>query len=187
MTGLVNYSIYEQGIPSYSQLSRLDIHSSFFSALIGNLISPNRGLFIFSPIVALSIIGILFKTKHRFEKYVLYGSIATIVVHWLVISSFSHWWAGHSYGQRFWIDVLPFFYILFIYLIKYVIGENRKWKYALMIIIAITGGWSIFTSYQGAKNTDTWKWNVTPTNVDSSPSRVWDWSDWQITRNADDS
>ena len=44
-------------LPAYYRLSRVGGSSHFFEALAGNLVSPSRGLFIFSPVLLFSLFG----------------------------------------------------------------------------------------------------------------------------------
>jgi hypothetical protein len=75
-------------------------------ALFGNLISPNRGILIYVPITIFSIIGGYFSFRHKdkFPPYYRYLAIL-ILLHWLLISTYPHWWGGYSFGPRFFSDM----------------------------------------------------------------------------------
>src|SRR5262249_33904260 len=97
----LNVSLYASLLPPYFSPERLEGHEHFVEALAGNLVSPARGLFVFSPMLAFAF------SRRRLERLdVLF--LVILVAHWLAISSFPHWWGGHSVGPRFFTDVLPY-------------------------------------------------------------------------------
>jgi len=49
---------------------------------------------------------------------------------------------------------------------------------AFVVLIGV----SAFIHGRGARKPDGYLWNVTPVNVDQSPSRLWDWRDPQFLR-----
>ena len=81
-------------------------------ALAGNLVSPARGLFIFCPLVVLSVAGVVVRWRAG-ELTAFWKALAVIpVLHWIVISAFKHWWGGDSYGPRFFTDLVPILVVL---------------------------------------------------------------------------
>ena len=83
-------------------------------ALLGNLVSPQRGLFVFVPVFAFSLWGMVRAFRHGGRHATLLRALAIlVVVHWVLISSAGwKWWAGWSYGPRNFMDVLPVFVVL---------------------------------------------------------------------------
>lgn len=152
------------------------------AALAGNLVSPSRGLLVFSPILIAALWGMWL--KHQGGEW---DSLDTAIVfillsHWLLISSVQVWWAGHSYGPRYWIEMLPFLCYYLGPAFK-AIGEMRGRKRAAVALIVAV---SIVTSHlihaRGAFDWDVYVWNSGPRNVDEYPERVWDWTDAQFLR-----
>lgn len=68
------------------------------------LFAPGYGLFLYTPILILGSIGLFF-WRNTLRKYFL----LLIFVQLLIISSWSTWWQGASYGGRMFISSLPFF------------------------------------------------------------------------------
>lgn len=99
-------------VPSYSNTGRLFIHENFLEALAGNLISPSRGLFIFSPILLLSLYGGFNALRRRNHDKIEVIAIPVAFSMWIGISMFPHWWGGHSFGPRLMTDVIPYLVIL---------------------------------------------------------------------------
>lgn len=103
-------------IPSYFAVSRLTIHSSYLEALAANLVSPSRGLFIFSPfLVPIALLAPKFLGKWR-ETYC--RQLLVIIAHLFAVSAIDTWWGGDCYGPRYMTDVLPFFFVLLIELLR---------------------------------------------------------------------
>jgi len=178
-------NVYGAVLPPYYRASRLDQHPGFYEALAGNMVSPARGLFIFSPILLLSAVGIWLKI-HRRQFLLLDGLLlAAIVLHWAAISSFPHWWGGHSYGPRFFTDMTPYM----VYFLMPVVAELRQAgprvvarRVCLISAMVLLGGASFFIHMRGANAWSTMLWNVNPTNVDQHPERLWMWDDLQFLR-----
>lgn len=162
-----NFSSFQ---PSYYLANRLG-NEQFLSALVGNLFSPSRGLFVYSCFL-IPILYLAIKNK-SVEHYKVILSIAfiTIISHLLVISSFPHWWGGYSYGPRFMSDMIPWLVV-----ITAVSIYNKKTinKYILSVFI-LTSILSILVNTWAAYNPKTIEWNGVPDNIDLNPDRLWDW------------
>ena len=80
-------------------------------------IHPMQGIFFYSPVLLLSIIGGLTmlrqETKWRTEFMVV---AAIILVYFLAISGLKIWWGGDAFTVRHLVPVLPFFGIFLIFL-----------------------------------------------------------------------
>lgn len=172
LLAFITYSYYnfETVLPSYYLVNRLAF-DNFSTAFIGNLFSPSRGLFVHCffliPIIFLTI-----KQKNLNEyKLLIYASFTAITLHLIIISSFPHWWGGHSYGPRFMSDIIP--WLLAIAALSF--NSAKKTNIYLLTILIITSGIGIFINTRGAYNPKTAEWNVSPDNIDSNPARLWDW------------
>lgn len=68
------------------------------------LFSPRHGLLYWHPALVLGAAGFLVAGSHmRLRVAALAGFLAT----WWVVASWSHWWAGASFGHRMFISSLP--------------------------------------------------------------------------------
>jgi hypothetical protein len=140
-------------------------------ALAGNLISPSRGLLIFTPVFIFAIVSMLrMKWKTPLAPWLAVLALA----HWIVVSSYvTNWWAGHSYGPRFFTDITPIFALFLVPWFEQWDGLSRLTRVVLVTFaligfaIHLRGGWSQAVI----------QWNVDPVNIDAHPERNWDWSD----------
>ena len=178
-----NLSLYHSVLQPYFLPTNQGSGVHFFEALAGNLISPGRGLFVFSPVLLLAIWGIVLKVRrkdwHRLESFLL----AAVLLHWVVTSySSKYWWAGHSYGPRLLSDMLPYLTYFLIPTLAWWARRHGKRRAALAAAFSLLFLISLAISFQGAVNWSTQRWNTEPVNVDVNPARVWSWHDLQFLR-----
>lgn len=170
-----NLSIYHDVLSPYYH-SRLD---GFYPAnwaklgvgLAGNLVSPSRGLFVYTPVFLFSIWSMV---RRLWQTPLKNWLSALTLAHWIAVSSYvASWWAGMCYGPRFFSDLTPVFVL---FLIPYLARWEGLSRVARVVFVAcalvglgmhLRGGWSIAV----------YEWNVKPVSVDQHPERNWDWSD----------
>ncbi|RIL10234.1 MAG: hypothetical protein DCC75_04805 [Proteobacteria bacterium] len=169
-----SYTIYGSILPPYYSPQRLNSNPDYLEAIFGNLFSPARGLFIFSPFLVFSILGaiILCKTDNL-ARYL--GVI--VVLHLLIVSSFFPWWGGHSYGPRFMSDMLPYLFYFLLPIFKVLDQGGLRNSPARAATFAVLAAFSLYVHYVGATSPRAHLWNVKPTSIDAQPGRVWDWRD----------
>jgi hypothetical protein len=173
---LFNWSAYRLWLPPYYQAGRVGLSTGTFAeALAGNLVSPGRGLFVFSPVLAFAIGGIVLKLRRGSFEALDTALVATIVLHWMVISSFPHWWAGFSYGPRFFSDMLPYLIYFLIPVVAWMTTTSGVGRTIVASAFAAALAVSVLMHAQGALNRATMFWNVVPVSVDDRPERIWDW------------
>jgi hypothetical protein len=121
--------------------------------LAGLLASPSRGLFVFSPVLALSFWGAVRAWKD--PRFVILRplTVATAITMLLQCAWFD-WWGGHAYGYRPWVDAVPFL-VLFIMPVLSDMLETRDRRVSLAVALS----WSIFVQGLGALSYDR-EWNM---------------------------
>jgi hypothetical protein len=70
------------------------------------LFYPYRGLLFFSPILFLSIIGIIFMVKEYKKEVIIILLILSLF--FCFLSMRNNWWGGYSFGNRHLLPVVPF-------------------------------------------------------------------------------
>jgi len=166
---------FGQPLPDYYLPKRLS-GANFAEALVGNLISPARGLLVYSPFIALAWLYRLAAGWRRISLtpwWLLIG-LGWPLLHLIFISRFPHWWAGWAFGARFMMDVLPGLFLLTVLAWP---RDMKEVKASGKTAGALVFG-CVFSLYvntvQGLYNTDTIKWNKEP-SVDFFPSYLFDW------------
>ena len=76
---------------------------SIGEGLAGLLVSPSRGLFVYSPIVLLGLVGAVASWRRRYAP----GMCASLIVVGVTVAyaNFVVWWGGHGYGPRYLTDI----------------------------------------------------------------------------------
>lgn len=162
----VNARVHATG-PSFG------LHLEGFAGL---LISPNRGLVIFSPVVLVAAAGIRWSFAEGWQSSVRWCVLA-IAAQYALYGSYAVWWGGHTYGPRYLLDVLPLATPLAALALAQT-GFGRLTILACSVALA----WSIVVAATGAFCYPNEQWNVDPTDVDRDHSRLWAVSDNQIRR-----
>jgi hypothetical protein len=141
----------------------------FLYGLLGILVSPSNGLFVYSPILLLAGVGIYSVWRQRSEPLFRYLSLGPILVV-LLYSKWYFWWGGWSYGPRLLADITP---VLSLYLLPIWSGVGRRPALkALFILLAIT---SVGMHAIGAFAYDA-SW-YTRSAVKAEDDRLWSWRD----------
>jgi len=158
-------------VPSYFHFSMLN--------LLGLLLAPSRGLFVYSPVLLFAIPGIFRPFSTAIESplgapfraitlsgllvFLLYGFIAT-------------WWGGWVYGPRYMADLIPFFAL---WLALAPLPDRSRPVRATLFVGALA--WSLAVQQIGVA-TYPCGWNDRPENIDFAPARLWDLRDTEIAR-----
>jgi hypothetical protein len=166
-------------VPSYFRADRLAF-GSFRTGLAANLVSPSRGLLVFVP--TLFFVGwLVLRYRRTLPHRRLAGlAVAVVALHLIVVSGYWQWWAGHSYGPRFCLALVPWFALLAILGVRALLEEERRalpraparglrWTAAGLLVA------SILVNAPGALSTAAEHWNAFPVEIDSAPDRVFDW------------
>jgi hypothetical protein len=141
----------------------------------GLLVSPNRGLFVFSPIVLVAALGLRAAWRGGWRSPIAWCALAAFA-QYVLYASYTVWWAGHTYGPRYLLDVLPLLIPLA------AAGLARTQLRAISGIAALLLSWSVVVAGTGAFYYPNDRWNSDPVDIDRSHERLWDWNDMQVTR-----
>ena len=172
VTVIYNITVFNDFFGGYKSLTVEFTFNEFFTRFFGLLISPNRGLLIFSPVLIFSIIN-LFVIKNEQYKPV-YILLYTVTCCYLIFySTYPNWFGGWSFGYRFLLDIMPFLVIL---LVPVVLKYIRKLIFLIFFMILLL--YSVFVQIGGVFFDDG-EWNVYP-NIEFNQDRIWDWDDWVI-------
>jgi len=124
----------------------------------------------------------IMSAKARHDRLLPLILIGVVVSHWFVISSFPDWHGGHSFGPRYFTDVVPFLVYFMIPVaarFSETSGSLRNWLLSLFVLLVAA---SLLINLNGAVNKATYLWNSVPTDIDKTPRRLWDWTDLQFLR-----
>ena len=146
---IYNMFLFHNPFGGYSSLaSRLTFDTTLLSNYLGLLIAPNRGLFIFTPILILAFFGFwIIKDNNKPVCRFLIGALASIAITILVYASWDDWQGGDNYGPRFLICILPYLIIGLCIFFDNIAKTPRKNFVVAIIVILISI--SVFVQFVG--------------------------------------
>lgn len=118
--------------PQGSRFVRPELH------MLYTLFSTDRGLILWSPIVALALIGLYFLWRR--DRYMAGAAIAVFVLQWLLNSSLNDLSGGDAFGGRRYIETLPFLAPALAALLIYCKDRSQiciKTVYVIIIILIV--------------------------------------------------
>ena len=144
--------------------------------LAGSLVSPSRGLLVYTPWAAFAFWG---AAKVWKEKSPGWGGplILALTVTFIAQACAGDWFGGWCFGPRYLTDLLPFL-AWFLVPVWTGIWARPVLRAAFVATVAI----ALWVQVVGAFYYPSGNWDGWPVNVEHQPHRLWDWSDNQILR-----
>lgn len=151
------YWKYAEGSYLFYSYSNEGFNNLFAPKLLNIWFSPNNGLFIYSPIIIFSLIGIFFLRQISIQKRLLLGSYFLFVS--IIIGSWHDWTYGCSYGCRPFVEYYAVLALPFGIFLKE-INANKYLRIAIGIIILLMIVYTqkIMFSYDGCWYGGDWDW-----------------------------
>jgi hypothetical protein len=156
-----------------------DTGASFDPSLAGFaglLVSPSRGLFVFSPVALVAVAGLSRAFRAGLRSPLPWCALA-LLTQYTLYASYAVWWGGHTYGPRYLLDVLP----VAVPLAAAALAPPGPGALTRLAGIAALA-WSVTVAATGAFCYPHDRWNVDPADVDRHHRRLWSLSDNQIRR-----
>jgi hypothetical protein len=115
-----NLATFGEPIGAYGKLVAVDQESHGVDGFltldpwvpIGTLLSPSRGLLTMTPWIAVALVVLPWTLPLLRQRVVLAAATSALVPFAIMNLCTSVWWAGWSFGPRYWSDVLPLFGVL---------------------------------------------------------------------------
>jgi hypothetical protein len=147
-------------------------NGSLKDGLLGLLISPSRGLFVFSPFTLAAIIGVVVTLRRRagYRSVLLAASLGALTV-LLLYGRWGMWWGGSSFGYRLILDLVPVWTLL----------TAAGWEFlsrtvAMRVTFACATAVSVYANALGSL--------VYPSNfnegINLETARLWDWRESEL-------
>jgi hypothetical protein len=127
--------------------------NSLLAGLAGVLVSPSRGVFVYSPILLVSIWGACTIWQQR-RWLPLRAALLGAAGLWLVTARWNGWWGGWSFGYRLVVDSAPLLALLAV-----PVAEKIRARRGLVVLIGALGIWSVGIQGLGAFVYDVTGWN----------------------------
>jgi hypothetical protein len=143
----------------------------------GLLVSPSRGLLVFSPLFALSFVGAFVAFRDRRWSPLRPLAIASALL-LLIACKWFDWWGGWTYGYRPLVDLTPLLALLLTPVVEPLLARR--------LVAGVAGAllaWSIAVQGLGAFTYDTDGWNARDGHDIDRPrwrARLWSIADSEI-------
>lgn len=156
--------------------------SAFWHGFWGQLISPSRGLLVYSPVLLFALPGAYQVIKLRSEKdeRLIAALLLACGVLFLQYCFYVPWWGAVSYGSRFLTDVLPILgFLLAFFIARHFLPLqpsrlSRSLSMLFLLCLIFSTGVQIVGAFSQPR---LWEpvpyWRV---------ERLWDWHDGPIVR-----
>jgi hypothetical protein len=145
----------------------------------GLLISPARGLLVFTPVFIFSILymvrDVFARGGNILYRYLSAGFFLTLIAYTI----WERWYAGHCFGYRYLSEYIP---VMVLFLAE---GWNRyvKPKICTRVLFAVLFILSLYFNFLGAFIYPLQQgFNTTPNNIDYNPDRLWQIRDTELLR-----
>ena len=173
-----NFAVFRQLTGGYSgRLGR-----RFLEGLPGILLSPGRGLLIYTPIVIFAC-AVFFprarQSRHQHLPVVIAAGVFC-VLHIGIIAAWPNWWGGYCWGPRLLTEVYAPVIVLIAAGLPAISGKAWQWAFA------VTAVYCVFIQALGVYCYPKGHWDHLPVSVDGLAhyERLWNWADNPIVRTA---
>lgn len=169
-------AIYQSPIHGWRNLTSATGYTHpLLQGLANILISPNRGLLVYSPFLILAFIMmpiVMIKPESPLQRYL----VLWIVLMCIVLAKNTLWWGGSTFGPRYFSETCVALLLLL----------TTAWRFLqahrlAMMLFAASAGLSIAIHGIGAFFAPC-GWEKQPAITDLKPERFWDWRDLEVAR-----
>jgi hypothetical protein len=150
---------------------------SFASGAAGTLFSPARGLLVYCPWVALTLVAVPLWLPGVRQQPMLRWLLPALIPYFVLHSLYFCWWAGWCFGPRYWTDAMPVLGIVLGFSLDRAWCSYRGLLPPLLVAIAFSVGLQAIGALCYPSN-----WCAVPSNVDLDRDRLWDWCDTEVSR-----
>ncbi len=145
-------------LPIYYSTARLAVsRGSVWVALLGNLFSSGRGLFVYAPTAVLLLVAV----RWLWRQPLVWLCLGWLGLHLLVLVRGTTWWGGDSFGPRVLTELMLALFLLAVLTWQQIRLELLKMRTifaAAYLFLGLIGIW--LHSYQGLYNYSTALWNA---------------------------
>ncbi len=180
---IASYNFYVfQNVSGGYDVASLD--GSIPSGLAGLILSPGRGLLIYTPILVFAVFPFLTPIGARLRNPLLVAAVVFVIFDAIVMARWQVWWGGFCWGPRLLTELVPPLIVMMALGVS-ATDRSRLWSWpspwprrafaVLALYSVLIQGVGVFFYPKG-------HWDATPQRVDKAPSRLWDWRDNPIAR-----
>ena len=177
---------FGQWLPAYYSAQRLVVERvSFWVGVYGNLLSPSRGIFLFSPFLGLGILGSIVYWRQWWKRPLIPLILIWFVLLLLIIARGASWWGGASFGPRILTEIVPGLSLLLV-LVWHELASlfsRKQRRFWLAIYTGLAALAIVIHGFQGLYNSYTARWNQIIDPIPDLPVLGWgDLFNWRYSQ-----
>lgn len=144
--GLLAFNLSRYGDPlNTGYLPNETFSAIWWEGVLGQLLSPGRGLLLYCPVLILSLWGIA-PFFRRFPAEAI-AALSVILIHLLLYGKWFMWHGGYAWGPRFMVPTLPFWALFLAPVVEQILHESsgrrsvvgsRLFRVALLLLVAFS-------------------------------------------------
>lgn len=174
---VVSYNLVALGRASGGYTPDIPLNGDSLRGWAGILVSPGRGLLVYSPIALFALTALLPMARANCLRHraVVTASSVFGVGQMALIGTLPFWWGGYCWGPRLLTEIVPGLIVLIAMGVPAMRGATR---YAFWVVAV----YCLFIQALGVYYYPKGRWDHLPVSVDRDPRRLWNWSDNPIGR-----
>jgi hypothetical protein len=143
----------------------------------GTLFSPSRGLFVYMPWTALALAALPATYRRIATWSLLRAALWSLVLFFALLCGMRAWWAGWTFGPRYWTDAVPLFAILVGFALEWSWRRSRSFCALLLAAAAFSVGVEAIGAVYYPST-----WNQQLLDEDTLHHSLWNWHDTELAR-----
>jgi hypothetical protein len=151
--------------------------NQFLTGIAGLLLSPNRGLLVFTPIFIFGFAYVVYSLFSKQTKPIFRYFASSVILILCVYARWNMWWGGHSFSYRIITEILPMMIIFTAMSYDKFISKRKSLEAVFIILLFV----SVYFHLLGAHYTPC-GFNYIPNNIDSNIERLWDIKEGELAR-----
>ncbi len=176
LIGAYNLTVFQSIAGGYSP----KLSGGFFDGLLGILLSPGRGLLIYTPIAIFALAAFAPRARESRGQHRLVVIAAGVfsLLHIAFIAAWPNWWGGYCFGPRLLTEICAPIIILIAVGFPAIRSGGVKWAFlGVAVYCFLVQALGVFCYPKG-------RWDSVPVSVNDDPARLWNWTDNPLLRTA---
>lgn len=177
LTAAYNFAVFQSFAGGYPVNP---LKGGAVDGLLGILLSPGRGLLIYTPVAIFALAAFLPRARESRQSHrlVVIAASAFSLLHIAFIAIWPLWWGGYCWGPRLLTEVLAPLTVLIAIGLPAIASTPLKYAFATAAVygclIQVLG---VYCYPKG-------QWDNAPLSINEHPERLWNWADNPIARTA---
>ena len=172
---LLAYNSVAFGSPLEQGYGTKPFDTPIAQGLYGLLLSPSRGLFIYTPYAIFALVALVRAWRWPGEVARRLRALSLVWVATVVLyATYAEWWGGRVFGSRFLDDLAPLLFAA----LAWGIGVGMLRSRIARLLFGLMAAWSLVLFNAAALVYDQ-SWDTMPINVNVDPSKLFSWADPQ--------